>query len=543
MKPIRRKEWADLILMLAIFIGAFMRFNPTLLAGFAINDGGMFAVMVDDLKASNYFLPQFTAYNHLNIPFAYPPLGFYLGRIAADLFGIGAVQAVRWVPAFFASLSIPVFYLLALRLLKDKYYAAISTVFFALMPRALSWFVMGGGLTRSPGQFFMLLTLAALIRLYEENRGTDIFWAGLFGGLAVMSHPEAAVHTFVSAIFLWIMLSRSRTAFINSLAVGMIVLLVSAPWWVTVIHYHGVEPFLKGAATGQKALAVFHLLFFVFTEEPYATVIAILGLIGIAYCLARRDYLLPLWMVIPFFVEGRSAAGPAAIPLAMLAAIGLVDVVFAALSTLRGRSEATKIEPSVEKAHVATEKAGRTDVQQSDQLSSIERNVFIYLLLYLIFSTYQFGFQLSNATLYPSDQDAMNWVRENTPPEARFLVLTGTTSVSCDSVLEWFPALTGRQSLYTVQGTEWIEGANFNSYVKSTYPVQECLSSGDNSCLDMAVSRSQYDYVYVSKILHSNNCMPLDIQRTFPYFLESMRADRGFDAVYESDDVIIFGKQ
>ena len=543
MKPIRRTEWADLILMLAIFIGAFMRFNPTLLAGFAINDGGMFAVMVDDLKASSYFLPKFTAYNHLNIPFAYPPLGFYLGRIAADVFGISAVQAVRWVPAFFASLSIPAFYLLALRLLKDKYYAAISTVFFALMPRALSWFVMGGGLTRSPGQFFMLLTLATLIRLYDENRRTDIFWAGLFGGLAVMSHPEAAVHTFVSAIFLWIMLSRSRTAFINSLAVGIIVLLVSAPWWVTVIHYHGVEPFLKGAATGQKALAVFNLLFFVFTEEPYATVIAILGLIGIAFRLAHRDYLLPLWMVIPFFVEGRSAAGPAAIPLAMLAAIGLVDVVFAALSTLRGRSEATKIEASVEKARVATEKIVRNGVQQSDQLSSIERNVFIYLLLYLIFSTYQFGFQLSNATLYPPDQEAMNWVRENTPAEARFLVLTGTTSVSCDSVLEWFPALTGRQSLYTVQGTEWIEGANFNTYVKSTYPVQECLSSGDNSCLDTAVSRSLYDYVYVSKILRVNNCVPLDIQKTFPYFIEEMRADSGFDAVYESDYVIIYGKQ
>ena len=543
MKPIRRKELADLILLLAIFIGTFMRFNPTLLAGFAINDGGMFAVMVDDLKVSNYFLPKFTTYNHLNIPFAYPFLGFYLGRAAADLFGLSAVQAVRWVPAFFASLSIPAFYFLALRLLKDKYYAAISTLFFALMPRALSWFVMGGGLTRSPGQFFMLLTLATLIRLYEENRRTDIFWAGLFGGLAVMSHPEAAVHTFVSAIFLWIMLSRSRAAFINSLVVGMIVLLVSAPWWATVIHYHGVEPLLKGAATGQKALAVFHLLFFVFTEEPYATIIAMLGLIGIADRLTRRDYLLPLWMVIPFFVEGRSAAGPAAIPLAMLAAIGLVDVVFGALSTLRGRSEATKIEALVEKAHITTEKVVRSDVQQSDQLSSIERNVFIYLLLYLIFSTYQFGFQLSNATLYPPDQEAMNWVRENTPAESRFLVLTGTTSVSCDSVLEWFPALTGRQSLYTVQGTEWIQGANFNIYVRSTYPVQECLASGDASCLDKAVSRSQYDYVYVSKILRVNNCSPLDIPRAFPYFLERMGADSGFDAVYESEDVIIYSKE
>ena len=93
MKLIRRSDFADLVLMLAILIGAFMRFNPTMLAGFAINDGGMFAVMVDDLRTSRYMLPVFTTYNHLNIPFAYPPLGFYLGRIAADLFGLSAPEA------------------------------------------------------------------------------------------------------------------------------------------------------------------------------------------------------------------------------------------------------------------------------------------------------------------------------------------------------------------------------------------------------------------------------------------------------------------
>jgi len=520
MKTIRRSELADLIFILAVLIGAFMRFNPTLLAGFAINDGGMFAMMVDDLKASRYILPIFTTYNHLNIPFAYPPLGFYLGRIASDLFGLSAPQALRWVPAFFASLSVPAFYLLALRLLENKYYAALSTVFFALMPRALSWFVMGGGLTRSPGQFFMLLTLAILIRLYKENRRSDIFWAGLFGGLAVMSHPEAAVHTFVSAIFLWIMLFRSRTAFVNSILVGAIVLFVSAPWWWTVIHFHGVQPLLDAAQTGQKFLAIFHLLFFVFTEEPYATVIAILGLIGIAHRLMRRDYLLPLWMAIPFFVEGRSAAGPAAIPLAMLAAVGLVDVVLAA------------IQPKV-----------GNEAPQSDQISSVERNVFLYLLFYLIFSTYQFGLQLSNATLYPPDQEAMSWVRENTSGDSRFLVLTGTSSVSCDSVLEWFPALTGRQSIYTVQGTEWTKGANFNDYVRSTYAVQKCLSAGDASCLDAVVSSSAYDFIYVSKILRVDNCRPLDFQRTFPYFLEHMSMDASFQTIYETEGVVIFGER
>src|SRR5687768_15821200 len=45
------------------------------------------------------------------------------------------------------------------------------------MPRALSWFVMGGGLTRSPGQFFMLLTLAVVIRLYESVRRVDFFFS------------------------------------------------------------------------------------------------------------------------------------------------------------------------------------------------------------------------------------------------------------------------------------------------------------------------------------------------------------------------------
>src|SRR5215216_1387021 len=531
MKPIRRTEWADLIFIIAMFLGAFMRFNPTLLAGFAINDGGMFAVMVDDLKASHYLIPAFTTYNHLNIPFAYPPLGFYLGRIASDLFGWSAAQTLRWVPAFFASLSVPAFYWLTLRLLKNKYYAAISTLFFALMPRALSWYVMGGGLTRSPGQLFMLLTLATVVRLYQENRRIDIFLAGLFGGLAVMSHPEAAVHTFVSALFLWTMLSRKRSGFINSILVGLIVLLVSAPWWATVIHYHGLDPLLKGAATGQKTLAVFHLLFFVFTEEPYATVITILGLIGIARQLLRRDYLLPLWMAIPFFVEGRSAAGPAAIPLAMLAAIGLVDVVYAGLGVLGAK--ATLLPP---------QKSSEAEPANSDQILPAERNIFIYVLLYLIFCIYQFGLGLSNATLYPADQEAMSWVREHTPDSSRFLVLTGTSSVSCDSVLEWFPALTGRQSIFTVQGTEWTQGNNFSAYVTSTYPAQRCLTSGDAACLDAAASRSAYDFIYLSKMLHVDNCAPLAPQRTFPDFLEHMRADSSFQTIYETAGVIIFGK-
>lgn len=528
MKKIHQSEWADLIFIMALLLGTFIRFNPTLLAGFPINDGGLFAVMVDDLRASHYRLPEFTTYNHLNIPYAYPPLGFYLGGILADLFGWNAIQVVRWLPAFFASLSIPALYLLARRLFKDKYFAAVSTLFFALMPRELSWFVMGAGLTRAPAQFFMLLAFASLIRLNEKNSHSDVVLTGLFGGLAVLGHPEAAVHTVVSAIFLWLMLSRKWTAVIHAIAAGLIALVVTMPWWETVIHYHGIGPLINAAQTGQKIQAVFHLLFFVFTEEPYATIIAVLGLIGIGQRLLRRDYLLPLWLVIPFLVEGRSASVPAAVPLAMLAAIGLIDVV---LTTLQG---------SAAKAHVAVDRNERNDVEGSESVSRVESNVLLYVMLYLLFSTYQSGVQLSNVIVYPPDRVAMNWVKGNIPADSRFLVLTGTTSVSCDPLLEWFPALTERHSINTVQGREWIDGKDFSAFVISSYDVQRCLSSGDVSCLDAAVSRSQYDYVYISGVLRTNACGSPDFPRTFPYFLESMNADTGFDLIYDIDDVVIY---
>jgi hypothetical protein len=385
------------------------------------------------------------------------------------------------------------------------------------MPRAISWFVSGGGLTRSPAQFFMLLTLAVVVRLYQENRRSDILWAGVFGGLTILSHPEAALHMIASVIFLWFMLARSRVAFMKLVGVGLIAAISTAPWWVTVIRYHGIAPFLSALQTGQKTLAVLNLVSFDFTEEVYATLIAVLGLIGLAHRLIRRDYLLPAWLVVPFLVEGRSAVLPAAIPLAMLAGVGFVDVILPAFLSAAGKKT------------------------ENDSVSPLEFGVFVYLLLFLVFSAYQFGLQLSGLSLSVPARQAMNWIRENTADDSKFLVLTGTNSITCDLVLEWFPALTDRRSIYTVQGTEWLKGADFAPYVRSTYAVQKCTTDGDLACLDAVVDRSAYDYLYVSKLPYLN-CRTIDYRNALHYFLESVRMDKEFGTVYESEQVVIFAK-
>jgi hypothetical protein len=515
-KSITRDEWSTLILFLAILLGTFLRFNPALLAGFPVNDGGMFAVMVDDLRANQYLIPAFTSYNLSNIPFAYPPLGFYVGVLAADMLGMSSIDVVRWLPAFFASLSIPAFYFFSLCLLKNKYHASLSALFFALVPRAFFWMVMGGGLTRAPGQFFMLLALGIVVQLYAENRRTDIFLAGLFAGLAVLSHPEAAVHTALSAVLLWLVLSRKRVALIHSVFVGMIVLAVTAPWWVTVIRVHGLDPLLSAAQTGENSLAIFHLVFFAFTEEPFMTVIAVLGLIGIIQRFIHRDYLLPLWVVVPFLVSGRSATNLVIIPLAMLAALGWADVLVPALQA-----------------------SVKRDAEPSTQVSSIERNVLLYLMLYMVFSAYQFGFQLSGAALPTPEREAMEWVNRKTLEGSRFLVLSGANSVACDSVAEWFPALAGRQSLFTVQGTEWTKSDEFKPFLREAVALQGC-SRETPACIDTLVDASEYDYVYLSKILRAENCEPLAMEQYFIHFAESVRGDARYEVVYETDEVMIY---
>ena len=80
-----KDEIGILILFAAILFGGIFHLLPPWLAGFPVNDGGMFYVMMKDLQANHYIPPLYTSYNQINIPFAYPPLAFYIGAGLSDL--------------------------------------------------------------------------------------------------------------------------------------------------------------------------------------------------------------------------------------------------------------------------------------------------------------------------------------------------------------------------------------------------------------------------------------------------------------------------
>ncbi len=515
MKRLTPDDLSKLALFAAILFGGWLRFWPVLQAGFPINDGGMFYSMIEDLYANAFILPKFTSYNALNIPYAYPPLAFYLGVALKTFFGLKTIHILMFLPPTLATLSIAAFARMAGAFFPASWpKTMLATMAFAFLPRSYSWFIMGGGLTRSLGQMFLLLMLAATLRLYRRGEQKDIWTVGLLGGLVVLSHPEAMIHAITAAMLFWAFLGRSRRSFLHSLAVAAIVIAVSAPWWGSVLWQHGAAPFLSALQTGeQSAYRTLTPFFFAFGEERLASVITVLGMVGLACQLAHGQYFLPAWLAIHFITQPRSATAIAIYPLALLSAITLNDVIFPALN-----------------------KSGETSAHWLKQKPT--QVALIALLAYLLLSSSIYDLEIANNHLSPVQREAMMWVREETPSGSRFLILDGSSDPMLQKTAEWFPALTNRQSVITLQGKEWTAGGRFVETINAYGQFRQCYFQ-DAACLQQQVDRLglAFDYIYLDRL-------PADSGRwVAPPLLASLEQDSDYELVYQAEATSIFRRK
>lgn len=425
---------------LPVIVALLVRAIPVLTSDFPLNDGGLFYAMTRDLQNAHFLIPATTTYNGLAIPFVYPPLGFYVAGGVSSLFGIDLLTVFRFLPLIVATLAVPAFYLLAREILSTRFQALLATWAFAFLPRAFAWLIAGGGLTRSFGILFAILTLWQAVRLFRTGRPANIAGTGVFAAFTVVSHPQAAEFMALSVLLLMLTYGRSRVGLRNAVIAGGLTVLLSAPWWVTVILSHGIGPFVSGSQTGLNLVnTLFYLLTFHFTDEPFLPLIAALGFLGILSQLAARQYLLPAWLVALFVVDERFAATASSVPLAMLAAVALQNVVLPRLKGVPG---------------------GPADDQTWPH--EVVRDRFGRLVLGAAL-----GVGVIAAVLAPSvggsplhvipreNRAAMGWIAANSPPSAQFLVVTGV-GWFIDGNGEWFPVLAERPSLATLQGYEWL---------------------------------------------------------------------------------------
>jgi hypothetical protein len=503
------KKYTGLAFGIVLFLGFVLRMAPAVLVGFPVNDGGMFFSMIRDLRSNGFFLPEATSYNFADIPFVYPPFGMYVAAILASWLSVSEFEILRWLPAIVTTGIIPTFYWLGRRVLNSKSKAFMATAIYTLMPGSSDWLVMGGGLTRSFGILFSLFALGSVYNLFHNDNQKMLMPATFFCALTVLSHPEAGLQTAAICSIFWVLYGRSRSGIKYALLVALGVALLTAAWWVTVLGYYGPAPFHSAIQTGIHETLIASLFHTFFSMQGALPILPVFGLIGIFAVLHRREVVLILWAFLPFFVDPRNAPAIAIFPLLMLASEGLYYL----------HAEFTRVYSTTIVRNQHTEKYSPIITQGS----------FACILLYLFLISCTVPSRLAAISLDASDRETMRWIRDNTPPESLFLLMTNAGNISpmTDSYQEWFPVLAERRSANTLQGMEWILGSNFFSYSQKLVALQACP---DTDCLSAWLEQNnmKVDFILL-QTEHANQSLT-----------SSLRLDERYGTFYRSATAEVF---
>jgi len=485
---------------------------PAVSNGFPLNDGGMFYTMIRDLQANHYLLPQFTSYNFADIPFAYPPLGFYIAAIFSSLLPVSDLQTLLWLPALVNTLSILAFYKLAGQILPSRMSAALAALVYALSSRAFVWQVMGGGITRAFGMLFLLLMLSQAVQLFREYTHKKLALTILFGAFTVLSHPQTALHAALGGALIFLFYGRNKRGIISALIVGAGVALLTAPWWLTVFLRHGLEPFISAGQTSQRTLEYYLALLTFNGLGDYLFIPTLLfALLGSWIIFKRREFFLVTWVLLAYLIDPRGGDGIALLALSMLAGMGLLK-----LSAWISRSN--------------------SDQPEGVMMKRASQILVFGAAFYFILTSSISDFQLINTSLKPADLKMIEWVNSNVKDGKTFLLSTGRELSMSDPMQEWFPALTKQHSATTMQGLEWTLSEKFFPWYEQLVAFQHCA---DVECVSQWSQTNDVDYDYFLVTVP-----PKEDESEFGKSLRSLalstRSSNLYDLVYESENALVF---
>jgi hypothetical protein len=491
-------------LIAAVAVGLIVRVLPVMWAGSVVGDGGFILALVDDIRDVGD-LPTVASYNQLDIPFAYPPAALLAAAGIGEVSGAETLTILRWLPLVLSVLCLVAFAWLARRALPPA--AAIGATFaYALMPSAYGWLVAAGGLTRATGLLFALLAAGLVVRREPGLPSVrNAIAAGALLGLSGLAHPQAAVFGVVACVVL--SYQRPARPWLARLGVAAITAaVVLLPWVVWVAATNGLGAIVAAGNRLEPGTGLIRMLNLRFSAAPFMDVPGILGALGLAACLLRRDVRLPILLLLTYLSAAGGGEFLAAVPWALLAGVGL-----AAIVELGSRWLAS-----------STPAVARWTVLGVGSVA---------LFLALIGSLGSVVDRSSKLHPMPAEQlESMRWLATNTPEETVVIVPTGEVW-GFDEISEWLPALAQRYSLGTVQGSEWLGEAGFQAQLDNHERILDCANHTASCYADVNASAT----IYVPKGETAGPFSPGDCCPALRATLE----DVGYDVVYDGPGATI----
>jgi hypothetical protein len=476
---------------------------------------GLYLKIAESISSHGYGLPAtIPGYTAGGVPFAYPPLAFYLAAVVRDLTGVGAIAYSRFVPGLFVTATLVPYYFLATDLLGSPRRGGVATLLFAGTPAVLQWHLSAGGVVRGLA-FLLAITGAAVgVRLFRTEDPRWLLPATALFGLTVLTHPTYAVFFGLSYLLLFAGLSRSPRGLLFGAVVASGGVVVATPWLLQVVATHGADIFLDASGThgGLFGGPTRLLSEFVYPIDLGMEVVVFgAAYLGAAYALATDRYLLPAWLFAGGYFMGKPrfifVAG------AMLTALLFFEVGLPAIRRLAASSQ-----------------LGR------DHRRAVEIGAVALLVLSAGATGSAFaagaldthdGDRSQPAFIDGADREAMAWAAAETEPGADFVVLGDGA--------EWFPLFTDRTILVGQWGVEWTEPARYRQQIEQFRRVSLCDRA---ACItaSLAASGAQPDYVYVPKGHYTVRGMT---HQQAPGMRDSLAASDRYELVYENEGAIV----
>jgi hypothetical protein len=403
--------------------------------------GGLFVAFADEIAAHNFQLPvNIPYYSAGGIPYAYPPLGFYVEALLLKLFP-GQIFAI-------ANLLPPLVSILALGWAARFFHrwaggwnlkSLTALLAYALLPNSFYNQIEAAGLAESFGSL-ALVVYFDLLFIYQQNRSlTSALYAGLGLALCVLSSPGSALGAAIISLvlvldtLLSVRWSQKAGPYLQLFLIGITGVAVSAPYWLSVILNHGMDIFLTPTGMQYELSGQVTLLrrlranWFTYSaiqlDGVYFWTIAIL--LGAGWLVWRRQYFLPIAFLALFSIP-RENAWVTTAPAALLVAHGLADVLI----------------PTIKSVQVFT-------------LTSRERIMWVVFGL-ILYSMVGHAFDLIDLQVgneywkIKADQiEALRQAREIIPASGQIIVMGNP------GLREWSPYLLQREVLNTEFGLEW----------------------------------------------------------------------------------------
>ncbi|MFN8627430.1 MAG: hypothetical protein U0587_15815 [Candidatus Binatia bacterium] len=508
-KPATKERLAFFALVtLIIAAGAWLRMKDALAASFPINDGGLHFVLIQELVANHFRLPMITSYNHLSIPFVYPPLSTYFAAFVHVWFGIDILKILTLAPPLFAVGTLVGFAWVAhLALIERR--ATIGALYcFAIAPWVWVQAIKGGGLPRGLGLLFALLAIGFALRICRKkpNMMRHATYTGAFLGLTALSHPEAALFGGISVAYLLLTSADNpRTAMKSLVVLGLVAFVVLCPWVLVVSLRHGLSAFASAASSNDVSILT-NVILFLKLQMPIwdgQLIPYIAGLVGLVLCL-RKHVWLAGWCLAVLIGCVRGTPIYLSVVLAILGGLAFSGVI----------AWCAPLTFPINK-----------------------RLVRALAAALLVFELVETGRMIPRSTNNPLqslsafDREAAQWAMSNTPPDVRFHIVTGSRGWWNDPITEWFPALARRRSDATCQGSEWLPAHKFHHCLERYDALQNCLRLS-TECLQQLAQMSKQDFVYVSR--------NLAVSDHFLYFLAT---NKEFIEVFRNNGVRIFRRE